>query len=102
MIITLTQGMPVGGWGMCKIIRIHSCAAAFWNKADSLWNDNWFIAWALPISGMGFVLWASFWPRSPGISIGLLALAAGIMSIRPKMHPAEKTAWAAILIAFAS
>jgi len=50
---------------------------------------------------MALALWAGFWPRSPGVSIGLLALVAGIMSVRPQMRPAEKAAWVFVLVAFA-
>jgi hypothetical protein len=73
----------------------------FWAWADRVWNENRFVAWAVVLCGAALLLWATLKPQSPGVSIGLLALAAGIMSIRPKMHPAEKTAWAAFLIAFA-
>jgi hypothetical protein len=72
----------------------------FWLKADSYWNGNRMLAWALVLLGMGLAVWSSFVPQSPGVSIGLLAGAAGIMSMRPKMHPAEKFAWVAVLVAF--
>src|ERR1035441_10474178 len=73
----------------------------FWEAVESVWNDSRVLAWVLPVAAFCAVLWASFWPPSPGVSIGLLALAAGIMSVRPKMHPAEKFAWVVVLIAFA-
>ncbi len=55
----------------------------------------------LVCAGLGLVLLASLKPQSPGVSIGLLALAAGIMSVRPEMHSAEKLTWVAILVVFA-
>lgn len=70
----------------------------FWSKAESCWNRNRILAWALVLSGIWLVLWSGFSPQSPGFSIGLLAGAAGIMSVRPKMHTAEKFAWVAILV----
>ena len=73
----------------------------FWTKIEQFWNENRVLAWILPLSGLGLVLWALYWPQSPGVSIGLLALAAGVMSIRPAMHPAEKTVWVIVLVAFA-
>ena len=73
----------------------------FWTKIEQFWNENRVLAWILPLSGLALGLWASFWPQSPGVSIGLLALAAGVMSIRPAMHPAEKTTWVIVLVAFA-
>jgi hypothetical protein len=73
----------------------------FWEKAEEFWNHNRVLAWILPLTGIAMTLWASFKPQTPGISIGLLALAAGIMSVRPQMHSAEKFAWVMILIAFA-
>lgn len=73
----------------------------FWDAVESIWNDSRVLAWILALSAFTAVLWTSFRPQSPGVSIGLLALAAGIMSVRPKMHPAEKFAWVVVLIAFA-
>jgi len=49
---------------------------------------------------VALVAWATIWPKSPGVSIGLLALAAAIMSIRPKMHHPEKAIWLLCLVAF--
>lgn len=72
----------------------------FWLKAESCWNRNRTVAWVLVLLGIGLVVWSGFVPQSPGVSIGLLAGAAGIMSVRPKMHPAEKFAWVAVLVAF--
>jgi hypothetical protein len=43
--------------------------------------------------------WALYKVFDPGIAIGMLATAAGIMSLRPTMHFREKLGWIAILIA---
>ncbi|WP_158819233.1 hypothetical protein [Granulicella sp. S156] len=50
---------------------------------------------------MGLSLWFILHPQSPGVCIGLLALVAGIMSVRPDhMHIYEKVAWIVLLISF--
>jgi hypothetical protein len=72
-----------------------------WKTIDTAWNNSRVLAWMLVLAAMGLAVWATFCPRSPGVSIGLLALVAGVMSVRPKMHPAEKFTWVAVLIAFA-
>jgi hypothetical protein len=72
----------------------------FWSAVEHHWNSNRAVAWILVLCGTGLALRAMCIPQSPGISIGLLALVAGIMSVRPNMHPAEKFAWVFILIAF--
>lgn len=71
----------------------------FWARLDKQWNEHVAFRYGLPVAGIALVVWARFKPQSPGVSIGLLALAAGIMSVR-RMLPAEKFAWVAILIAF--
>ncbi|HEV2646819.1 MAG TPA: hypothetical protein VGU46_10690 [Acidobacteriaceae bacterium] len=73
----------------------------FWNKAEHYWNHSHAIAWVLGVLGAVLVTWAALRPQPPGVSVGLLALAAGIMSVRPKIHPSEKAAWMVFLIAFA-
>jgi hypothetical protein len=70
----------------------------FWRKAEQCWNRNGVVAGVLLVAGIGFALWAAMCPQSPGISIGLLAAAAGIMSVRPKMQLAEKLSWVVILV----
>jgi hypothetical protein len=75
--------------------------AHFWRVARIWWDRSRTLSWGLPLSGVCAVLFATLWPQSPGVSIGLLALAAGIMSVRPKMHFAEKLTWIIVLIAFA-
>jgi hypothetical protein len=75
-------------------------AKDFWSFLEHHWNHNRVVAWVLVLAAIGLALWAKFWPQSPGVSIGLLALVAGIMSIRPDMHPAEKFAWVVVLVAF--
>jgi hypothetical protein len=73
----------------------------FWDCVENVWNKSRVVAWVLALSGVSLALWASLCPQSPGVSIGLLALAAGIMSVRTKMHPSEKFAWVAVLVVFA-
>lgn len=75
--------------------------AGFWGTADRFWNTSRGLAWLLSLCGISVAIWTAFRPQSPGIAIGLLALAAGIMSVRPQMHTAEKFAWVAVLIALA-
>lgn len=57
------------------------------------------MAWLLVCTWFGGVCWLWYHPQPPGVSIGLLALVAGIMSVR-EMPTLEKMAWVAILIAF--
>ncbi len=73
----------------------------FWTYVERFWDSNRYVACLLALSGVGIAVWAAYSPRSPGVSIGLLALAAGIMSVRPKMHPAEKFTWVAVLVVLA-
>jgi hypothetical protein len=68
---------------------------------EELWKNSQTISWGLVISAMCLALWATYYPQAPGISIGMLGLVAGIMSLRPEMHVYEKMAWILILIAFA-
>lgn len=72
----------------------------FWQEVEFFWNKNRALAWILVLLGMGLALWTGVCPQSPGVSIGLLAGAAGIMSVRPKMHPVEKLAWVVVLVSF--
>lgn len=71
-----------------------------WTRIEEIWNESRSVAVLLILSGLALVSWTFFQPQSPGVSIGLLALVAGIMSIRPNMHPVEKLTWVFILIAF--
>ena len=75
--------------------------AHFWRVARIWWDRSQVFSWGLPLLGVCGVLVAILWPQTPGISVGILALAAGIMSVRPKMHFPEKLAWVIVLIAFA-
>jgi hypothetical protein len=70
------------------------------HRLETFWNKSKIVAWLLVLSATGLALWATYFPFSPGVSIGLLALAAGIMSLRPEMHIFEKMAWIAVLIVF--
>lgn len=62
------------------------------------WRSPW-VAWPLVCVGFVGAAWISHHPQPPGVSIGLLALVAGVMSVR-EMPTLEKMAWVAILIAF--
>jgi hypothetical protein len=74
--------------------------ADFVSKAEEFWKHSKVLAWILVLTAMGAVLFATYWSPSPGVSIGLLACAAGIMSVRPEMHFYEKLAWILVLISF--
>jgi hypothetical protein len=74
----------------------------FWQRAQQIWNKCEVLAWILVMLGTALAVCSWIFPQPPGVSIGLLAAAAGIMSVRPpKMHPAERFAWVGILIALA-
>lgn len=73
----------------------------FKDRVENAWKNSPTVARSLVFLAMCIALWATIWPQSPGISIGLLALVAGIMSLRPEMHIYEKAAWVLILIVFA-
>jgi hypothetical protein len=60
----------------------------------------WQTAIALAAVGLGTAYWALHTSQLPGISIGLLAFAAGIMSLRPEMKLLEKMSWVIILSCF--
>ena len=47
-------------------------------KLDTIWNDSKIVAGSLLVCGVALALWAALSPRSPGVSIGLLALIAGL------------------------
>ncbi len=74
---------------------------SFWRIARTWWDTSKVFSLGLPLCGVCGAFIAVLWPQSPGVSIGLLGLAAGIMSVRPKMHFPEKLMWIAVLIAFA-
>ncbi len=65
-----------------------------------LWNESSGLALVLVLIAVGLALYSVHTVQPPGVSIGLLALAAGIMSVRPQMHPAEKLAWVVLLVLF--
>jgi hypothetical protein len=72
----------------------------FFTKAAELWAKSRIVAWTLVILATALALWTALVPQPPGISIGLLALVAGVMSLRPDMHILEKIAWIVLLICF--
>jgi hypothetical protein len=65
------------------------------------WNHSLGVAVALVLLGVALALFAALKPQTPGISIGILGLVAGIMSLRPEMRIFEKLAWIVILTTFA-
>jgi hypothetical protein len=71
-----------------------------WRTAEFCWNRSWVFSYGLVLCATGLAIWLWFFPQSPGVSIGLLAGVAGIMSVRPRMHSAEKFAWVVLLVAF--
>jgi hypothetical protein len=74
----------------------------FISRAEQTWKESVVLAWILVFIGLGLALWATILPQSPGVSIGLLALVAGVMSVRPEMRFPEKVSWVTILIALAT
>jgi len=70
-------------------------------RIELFWDKNPYCGLALILVVGAVAVYTGFRPTtSPGISIGLLAFAAGVMSVRPKMHFPEKSAWIIILVAF--
>jgi hypothetical protein len=69
-------------------------------RIDSFWGTNPYLALLLIVALAGPAVWTRLHPQSPGFSIGFLALAAGIMSLRPKMHFLEKVAWVILMVTF--
>jgi hypothetical protein len=69
-------------------------------RIELFWNENPYCGFALTLVVGAVAVYTGLYPASPGISIGLLAFAAGVMGVRPKMHFPEKIAWMIILIAF--
>jgi hypothetical protein len=71
-----------------------------WDRVEAFWNSNTHLARALLLIVAGITIWTLLKLPSPGIAIGLLATAAGIMSVRPPtMHIAERLIWVAVLVA---
>ena len=70
-------------------------------QIEKFWKNSRLLACMLVLAAMGLALFATYYPRSPGWSIGMLALVAGIMSLRPEMHIFEKVSWIVLLIIFA-
>jgi archaellum component FlaF (FlaF/FlaG flagellin family) len=70
------------------------------SKAEDLWKTSRVLPWILVLIGTGLALWISLTKQSPGVSIGILAAVAGVMSVRPDMHFAEKIAWIVLLVTF--
>jgi hypothetical protein len=71
------------------------------SKTERIWDESKPVSWGLVILAMFAAVWASFQPIT-GLSIGLLALIAGIVSLRPRMHFAEKIIWVLLLVIFAT
>jgi hypothetical protein len=83
-----------------KSVDRSRCPTSVFNTIEEFWNDNRLLAAALLLVGIGLAIRAGVKTPSPGIAIGLLALAAGVMSVRPRMHLLEKLGWVCVLIAF--
>src|SRR5579859_5025714 len=76
------------------------CESKELSRAERFWKESRLLAWALVLLGMCAAVCTYYFPQSPGVSIGMLACVAGIMSVRPDMHIAEKLAWIVVLVAF--
>jgi hypothetical protein len=73
----------------------------FFEKVDSCWKTNGFVSWMLVSAGMVLAVWQVIDHTHPGVSIGLLAAVAGIMTVRPlDKFPVEKFIWVLLLVAF--
>lgn len=70
------------------------------SRLESIWKTSDILGWSLVSAAMAVALWDDKHPHSPGWSIGMLALMAGVMSLRPEMRFLEKIAWIFILVAF--
>lgn len=100
--------MPVEGSGSSiadtlrsLLGKMRSWENIVWHELEKTWK-HWATSLILVVVGLSLVVWATVSPQSPGISIGLLATAAGIMSLRTEfMHPLEKIAWIVVLVFFA-
>ena len=77
------------------------CEADNRSKLEVIWDDKSLVAWVLVVAGIVSAVWAHCHPI-PGVSIGFFALMAGIVSLRPRMHFAEKVAWVLLLATFAA
>lgn len=66
------------------------------------WKESKELAVALLVAAMAAAIWVAYTKPSPGVSIGMLALSAGIMSLRPEMGMFEKVGWIAVLGVFAT
>jgi hypothetical protein len=82
---------------MQRIIRIVKWQIA---RFERFWNNNPYLAMVLIAIAAGAAIWTKLNPQSPGFSITLLALGAGIISVRPNMHLIEKFAWVIVLATF--
>jgi hypothetical protein len=70
-------------------------------KIGLLWKrKEQYLPFALVGIAIAGATWTGFHPLLPGKAIGCLALAAGVMSLRPKMHVIEKALWIGVLITF--
>lgn len=77
-----------------------SVSRAF-EKVDDFWNNNRLLAVVLLLLATSITVVETFNTPSPGVAIGFLALAAGIMSVRRNMHTAEQMLWVAVLVTLA-
>src|SRR5271156_4821805 len=85
---------------MYPLYQKHSWFRSAFSVLERVWKNSRVVAWVLVLAGMGIAYWTASHPQSPGFAIGILAAVAGVMSLRPEMHFAEKLAWIGLLVAF--
>ncbi len=69
-----------------------------WRRFEAHWNESRTLAFLLIVSGIAVAVWTIQSTPSPGVAIGLLGAAAGLMGLRPQMHIVEKSGWIMILV----
>jgi hypothetical protein len=68
-------------------------------RLDDIWHHHPRVAYSLPVLFLLIGVWCSNLPFIPGIAVMVLAVAAAIMSLRPKMKPLERAVWILALAA---
>jgi hypothetical protein len=80
--------------------KLQSVSKRLFSRLDSAWN-SWPVAVLLCLAGLYAADWAYRTTPAPGVSIGLLAAGAAIMTLRPQpMGFPEKLCWAVIISVF--
>lgn len=67
-----------------KLLELRDTVEDLQDSIEDGWKHGRIIAWLLVITGTSLALWSTYHPQSPGVSIGLLALVAGVVSLRPQ------------------